>query len=91
MGNKFDVFDAFKKWKAMVENETNLQVKCLRFNNKEEYIDDDFKQYYVENGIKMTKTIPKKPQQNGVAKRMNRTLNECVRGIRIHMGFPKMF
>lgn len=75
----------------MVENETNLQMKCLRSNNKEEYIDDYFKQYCVENGIKMTKTILRKPQHNGVAKRMNTTLNERARGIRIHVGFPKMF
>ena len=33
-----------------------------------EYIDDDFKWYWAENGIKMTKTIPGKPQQNGVRK-----------------------
>ena len=27
--NKFDIFDTFKKWKVMFENETNLKVKCL--------------------------------------------------------------
>ena len=28
------MFDAFKKWKAMVENKTNLKMKCLKSNNK---------------------------------------------------------
>lgn len=28
--NKFDVFDIFKKWKALVENETGKRLKCLR-------------------------------------------------------------
>ena len=32
--NKFDVLDAFKKWKVMVENETNLKVKCLKSDNE---------------------------------------------------------
>ncbi|RVW62693.1 hypothetical protein CK203_062669 [Vitis vinifera] len=50
------------KCKAMVENETNLRVKCLKSDNGEEYIDDDFKQYCPKNGIKMIKTIPGKPQ-----------------------------
>ena len=59
---KFDVFNAFEKCKAMVENETNLRVKCLKSDNGEEYIDDDFKQYCPKNGIKMIKTIPGKPQ-----------------------------
>ena len=43
MKNKFDVFDTFKRWRAMVENETNLKVKCLKFDNGGEYIVDDFK------------------------------------------------
>ena len=39
----------------------------------------------------MEKTIPRTPQQNGVAERMNRTLNECVRSMRLHVGLPKTF
>ena len=31
--NKSDVFETFKKWKAMVEKETGLKVKCLRSDN----------------------------------------------------------
>ena len=41
--NKFDVFDAFKRWKAMVENETDLKVKTLQSDNGGEYLDADFK------------------------------------------------
>ena len=61
LNNKFDVFDAFKKWKAMIKNETNLKVKCLKYDNGEEYLDNDFKRYCAKNGIKMTKTIIRKP------------------------------
>ena len=39
----------------------------------------------------MEKTIPETPQQNGVAERMNRTINERARSMRLHFGFPKMF
>ncbi|RVX10708.1 Retrovirus-related Pol polyprotein from transposon TNT 1-94 [Vitis vinifera] len=31
------------------------------------------------------------PQQNGVAERMNRTLNERARSMRLHVGLPKTF
>ncbi|KAE8654176.1 E3 ubiquitin protein ligase upl2, putative isoform 2 [Hibiscus syriacus] len=41
------------------------------------------------NGIKMETTVPKTPQHNGVAERMNRTLNERARSMRIHAGLPK--
>ena len=91
LNNKFDEFDAFKKWKAMIKNETNLKVKCLKSDNGEEYLDNDFKRYCTKNGIKMTKTIIRKPQQNGVAERMSKTLNERARRIMIHSGLPKTF
>ncbi|KAL5733960.1 hypothetical protein ACOSP7_031821 [Xanthoceras sorbifolium] len=38
----------------------------------------------------MEKTVPMTPQQNGVAERMNRTLNERARSMRLHAGLPKM-
>ena len=69
----------------------NLKVKCLKSCNWGEYIDDDFKRYCVENEIKMTKTIPEKSQQNGVVGRMNMTLNERARSMRIHVGLLKTF
>ncbi|RVX04667.1 Retrovirus-related Pol polyprotein from transposon TNT 1-94 [Vitis vinifera] len=81
----------FKKWKAMVETETGLKVKCLRSDNGGEYIDGGFSEYCAAQGIRMEKTIPGTPQQNGVAKRMNRTLNERARSMRLHAGLPKTF
>nr|GEV96487.1 retrovirus-related Pol polyprotein from transposon TNT 1-94 [Tanacetum cinerariifolium] len=39
----------------------------------------------------MLKTVSKTPQQNGVAERMNRTLNERAKSTRLHTGLPKMF
>ena len=87
--NKSDVFETFKKWKAMVETKTSLKVKCLRSNNGGEYIDEGFNEYYAAHGIRMEKTIPETPQQNGVFKRINKTLNECARSMRLHAGLPK--
>ena len=89
--NKSDVFETFKKWKVMVETETSLKVKCLRSDNGGEYINGGFSEYCVAQGIRMEKTIPRTPQQNGVAERMNRTLNERARSIRLHAGLPKTF
>ena len=43
--NKSDVFETFKKWKAMVETKTGLKVKCLRSDNGGEYIDGGFSEY----------------------------------------------
>jgi hypothetical protein len=53
--SKFDIFKTFKKWKAMVESETGLKLKCLRSDNGGKYEDRGFKQFCVVNGIRMRK------------------------------------
>ena len=75
----------------MVDTETSMKVKCLMLDNEGEYIDGGFGEYYAAHGIRMEKTILGTPQQNGVAKRMNRTLNECARSMRLHVGLSKTF
>ena len=91
MKNKYEVFNTFKIWKARVETEIGLKLKCLRSDNGREYIDGEFKEYFATNGIRMEKTILGTPQQNGVAKRMNKTINEQARSMRLHFGLPKTF
>ena len=39
----------------------------------------------------MRRTVLGNPQQNGVAERMNRMLNEWARSMRLHAGLPQMF
>ncbi|GJU93869.1 retrovirus-related pol polyprotein from transposon TNT 1-94, partial [Tanacetum coccineum] len=89
--NKSEVFNTFKKWKAAMDNETNLRVKCLKFDNGEEYSSRKFIEYCAENGIRMLKTVPETPQQNGVAERMNRTLNKRAKSMTLHAWLSKMF
>lgn len=89
--HKSEVFEAFKIWKAMVENETGLKVKKLRTDNGGEYEDTRFKKFCYEHGIRMERTVPGTPQHNGVAERMNRTLTERARSLRVQSGLPKQF
>ena len=85
------MFSVFKRWKAEVENQTGLKIKSLKSDNGGEYDSKEFKSFCSENGIRMIKTVPGTPEQNGVAERMNRTLNERARCMRIQSGLPKMF
>nr|CAN81228.1 hypothetical protein VITISV_038889 [Vitis vinifera] len=62
-----------------------------RSDNEGEYIDGGFSEYCVAQGIRMEKTILGTPQQNGMAERMNRTLNERAKSMRLHAGLPKTF
>ncbi len=89
--HKSDVFEAFKKWKAMVENETGLKIKKLRSDNGGEYEDNEFKKFCYQSGIKLIKTVPGTPQQNGTTQRMNTTLTERARSMRLQSRLPKHF
>ena len=82
------MFDTFKKWKALPENETGKRLKCLRSDNGGEYYSKEFESYCSHNGIRRENIVPRTPQENGVSKRMNRMTMECARCIRLHAGLP---
>ena len=75
----------------MVEIETGFKVKWLRSDNGGEYINGGFSEYCAAQEIRMEKTIPGTPQQNGVAERINITLYEHARSMRLHAGILKTF
>ena len=66
-----------------------LKVKCLRSDNGGEYDKSEFKTCCATDGIRLMRTVPGKARPNGIAERMNRTLNERARSRRIHYGLPK--
>ena len=66
-----------------------MKVKCLRSNNGGEYEKLEFKAFCAVEGIRLMRTGPGKARQNGIAERMNRTLNERARSMRLHCGLPK--
>ena len=75
----------------MAENETGKRLKCLRSDNGGEYSRKEFDSYCSHNGIHREKEIPGTPQENGVSERMNITIMECARCMRLHAGFPLQF
>ena len=88
---KFDVFNTFKKWKYLIENETRKMLKCLRSDKGGEYYSNKFDNHCPYHGIHREKVVPETPQQNGVPKRMNRTIMEHARCMRMHGGLPLQF
>ena len=63
---KSETFECFKIYKEMVENETDVKIKCLRFDNGDEFTSKEFQHFCEENGIKRQFSTAKTPQQNGV-------------------------
>nr|KAJ0208754.1 hypothetical protein LSAT_V11C400162950 [Lactuca sativa] len=86
--SKDEAFDAFKRYKAEVENQLERHIKILRSDRGGEYFNQEFDTFCEENGIKHERTSPYTPQQNGLAERTNRTLCEMVNCMLNQSGQP---
>jgi transposase InsO family protein len=71
---KFEVFDKFEEFKALVENQTEKKIKVLRTNNGGELCGNEFEELCKKCGIARQKTTPYRPQHNEVVERMNMML-----------------
>src|SRR3984885_7718984 len=76
--NKSEVFEKFRNFKALVENQSGLHIKVLRTDRGGEYISKEFLRFCRENGIHKQFTARYTPQQNGVAERKNRTIMDMA-------------
>ena len=88
---KSETLEKFKEFKAEVEKQLGKSIKTLRSDRGGEYMDYEFKDYLIENGITSQLSAPGTPQQNGVAERRNRTLLEMTRSMMSYSSLPESF
>ena len=69
---KLEALKKFKAFKAHVENETDLKIKCLRLDNGGEFTSDELNEFFETHGIKTHFSAPITSQQNGVTERKHR-------------------
>jgi hypothetical protein len=79
--SKDEVFSKFQEFKVEIENLTNKKIKTLRTNNGGEYTSKEFVAFCKSVGIRRELTVPHNPQQNGVAERKNRSIEEMVKAL----------
>lgn len=88
---KDEVFEKFKCFKALAENETGKKIKVLRSDNGGEYVNFAFQKYLESSGIAHQTTVPYCSQQNGVAERANRTIMDKARCLLQEAGLSKAY
>ncbi|GJY32797.1 ribonuclease H-like domain-containing protein [Tanacetum coccineum] len=62
-----------------IEKQINHKVKIIRCDNGTKFKNNDMNQFCGMKGIKMEFSIARTPQQNGVAKRKNKTLIKAAK------------
>eukprot|EP00253_Pinus_taeda_P014195 PITA_14195 len=88
LNNKSEVFEKFRNFKELVENQSGLYIKVLRTDRGGEYISKEFLRFCRENGIHKQFTARYTPQRNGVAERKNKTIMDMVRSMLKAKHFP---
>ncbi|KAJ4719135.1 Retrovirus-related Pol polyprotein from transposon TNT 1-94 [Melia azedarach] len=88
---KSEVFGAFKKFKAAIEKESGRHIKAMRTDRGGEFTSKEFQEFCEANGIRRFLTVPRSPQQNGVAERKNRTILNIARSMLKSKRLPKEF
>ena len=91
MRQKSETFTKFREYKAEAEKQLGLHIKELRSDRGGEYLSGEFKSYLTQEGIVSQLSAPGTPQQNGVAERRNRTLQDMVRSMLSYSSLPISF
>jgi hypothetical protein len=91
LNNKDQCTAAFKKFVAWAENQTSEKMQALHSDCGGEYMSGELKSFLAKKGIKHHLTMPRLPQQNGVAERWNRTILDkacmSLHSARLSLGF----
>jgi transposase InsO family protein len=78
---KAEVFSKFQEFKAEIENLTNKKIKTLRMDNGREYTSKEFVVFCKSTGVRRELIVPHNLQQNGVAERKNKSIEEIVKAL----------
>jgi transposase InsO family protein len=77
--DKDETQEVLKKFLKRAQNEFDAKVKKRKSDNGTKFKNTQVEDFLLEEGIKHEFLAPYTPQQNGVAKRKNRTLIEMAR------------
>jgi transposase InsO family protein len=88
---KDETLDVFRRFRALVENQSGKRIKVLRTDGGGEYTSKNFESFCIENGVEYEVTTPYTPQHNGLDERRNRIILDMARCMVKHMNLPKSF
>mgnify|MGYP000011047475 CR=1 FL=1 len=88
---KSEVLSHFITYRNFVENRLNRKIKILRSDNGGKYTSHKFDAFLQSHELLHQTSIPYHPQQNGKAKRKNRTLMDATRSMLKTANLPNSF
>lgn len=87
--HKSDTLSHFHQQHALVERQLEHKLKSLRSDNGGEYLSNEFQSYLRSKSIRSQFTVAHTPQQNDVAERINRSMQDGARTLLAQSGLSK--
>nr|GEU72920.1 hypothetical protein [Tanacetum cinerariifolium] len=91
LATKDETSPILKTFITGLENQLSLKVKVIRSDNGNQFKNHDLNQFCRMEGIKREFSIPRTPQQTGIAERKNRTFIEAARTMLVDSFLPILF
>ena len=91
LASKDETFDKFTAFFKKVEKRVGDSLVFLRSDHGTEFENSRFIDFCSEHGVKHNFSAPRTPQQNGVVKCKNRTLEYMTGTMLIASGLPRNF
>ncbi|GJZ31267.1 putative ribonuclease H-like domain-containing protein, partial [Tanacetum coccineum] len=91
LATKDETSGILKAFITGIQNQINHRVKIIRSDNGTKFKNKEMNQFCEMKGIKREFSVVRTPQQNGVAKRKNRTLIEAARTMLADLKLPTIF
>lgn len=89
--DKGEAKHCIKSFVRLVENQFGRKPQAIRSDRGAEFVNKELKQFYSDEGIRMELTAGYAPQQNGVAERRNRYLQEMAVCMLLDAGLGKQY
>nr|GEU92871.1 putative ribonuclease H-like domain-containing protein [Tanacetum cinerariifolium] len=91
LATKDETTPILKTFLTGLENQLTLKVKVIRSDNGTELKNSDLNHFCGLKGIKREFSVPRTPQQNGIAERKNKTLIKAARTMLADLLLPIPF
>jgi histone deacetylase 1/2 len=89
--SKSEVLQCLLHFHAYVCTQFQLPLLAIQTDNGKEFDNHALRTYLATHGIALRLSCPYTSPQNGKAKRILRTLNDCIRSLLLHAGMPPSF
>lgn len=89
LGTKSEAIPTIKNWIKMIYSTTGRKIGIMHHDQGREFVNEELRGFYRNEGTQMEVTSPDTPQSNGQAERSNRIIMERVRSLLFDADLPK--